>query len=259
MILCLDIQILPHMHNFLELLIEHCTSDDILDVAQLLNQTCSKFKKESIQCVDKAILPFLKKCQNFLPNSQQLMNENGKQAPHLITEQHAILKIIYGFLFQVVSTQCTQVLLSSTNISSLEHILNTMNKGAQLVPDPLMKKTCVQFFRALVNQWLVAECNLPEITRIQKGFCQFLFKTFLPGMFECLADKDFNEKDAMQYRVVREVAVVLLDIKTNCGNNEFDEFFSELNAPTEVIQRFHQAKSSVEMEMWLNGMMGNKK
>ncbi len=68
MILCIRAKLLPTMPRFLLLLIEHCTTDDIQDVAQLLNQLCIKFGADAIPAIDPALLPFLRKCHELVPS-----------------------------------------------------------------------------------------------------------------------------------------------------------------------------------------------
>ena len=144
-----------------------------------LNQVCFKFRKEVIPTIDWATLPFLQKCQNSLPNDALVFEDMFKAPPHLIIEQHAILKIMFAFLYQIASTECTEVLISPTNASSLELVLRTMGEGAVLVSDPIMKKTCIQFYRELIRQWMSKDCAITEVVRIRSGFAQYASKDFL--------------------------------------------------------------------------------
>eukprot|EP00551_Chaetoceros_affinis_P005912 CAMPEP_0203663810 /NCGR_PEP_ID=MMETSP0090-20130426/1345_1 /ASSEMBLY_ACC=CAM_ASM_001088 /TAXON_ID=426623 /ORGANISM="Chaetoceros affinis, Strain CCMP159" /LENGTH=1077 /DNA_ID=CAMNT_0050526847 /DNA_START=293 /DNA_END=3526 /DNA_ORIENTATION=+ len=255
MILCLGEKVLPSIPNFLELLIEHCNNDDILYVSQLLNQLCFKFRNKAIPTIDGTTLPFLKKCQNSLPNDAQVFEDMFKAPPHLMTEQHAILKIMFAFLHQIVSTLCTEVLISSTNVSSLELILRTMGEGAVLVSDPVMKKTCIQFFRELITQWMSKDCTVAEVVRIRSGFAQYVLKIFLPKMVNYFVGAEFNIQDANQYRVMREVVAGLADIKSRCSNEEFEEFISSCNVPTEIAGGLRQAQTPADMEACLKGII----
>ncbi len=258
MILCLGDLVLSYLQSFLELLIQHCTSEDILDVAQLLNQTCFKFRDQAINIIDKCMLPFLEKCQVCISNL--LLNVGDKDPPpHLLTEKLMVLKILYAFLHQIVSTQCTEVLLSSRNFASLEDILRTMGEGATSIPDPVMKKTCVQFFRELIRQWLSGDCKETEILRIQNGFKQYILSNFLPGMLICFTRTDFDVNDAMQYRVVREVAVIMSDVKSACNEAEFKEFLVGYNASNGLASSFYQAETASAMEKCLKGLIKSMK
>ena len=142
MILCLGPQVLPSMPPFLDLLITHCTNQDVLDVSHLLNQLCSKFKGRAIDAVDPAVSPFLRKCYSLMPTFDEVV-DHGDIPPHLLTEQLSIKKISYAFLQHVATYQVTQVLLSSNNIGSIEQVLQYMSEGALNVQEPILKKTCI--------------------------------------------------------------------------------------------------------------------
>jgi exportin-T len=66
LIQCLEDKVLPSMPRLLYLLIAHCTTEDVLDVAQLFNQLCIKFKANAIPAMDAALLPFLQKCHALI-------------------------------------------------------------------------------------------------------------------------------------------------------------------------------------------------
>ena len=154
---CIEEQVLPFMPRLLFLLISNCTADDILDTSQVINQLCIKFKSNAAAAIDASLLPFLKKCTYL---STMIVNESSAAnsdvvAPHLLTEKLSVQKLSYSVLQHVVVYRATAILLSSSNISSLEAILQTMSDGAINVVDPVMKKSCLVFFRELLDQWIV--------------------------------------------------------------------------------------------------------
>ena len=59
----------------------------------------------------------------------------------------------YIVLHHLVLHRATPVLLSPTNDGSLENILQTMSHAAIHVEDASVKRTCIRFFRELVEQW----------------------------------------------------------------------------------------------------------
>jgi hypothetical protein len=50
--------------------IEHCTAEDILDVAQLLNRLCIQCKGNAVPAMDAALLPFLRKYRSLVATIQ---------------------------------------------------------------------------------------------------------------------------------------------------------------------------------------------
>eukprot|EP00957_Ditylum_brightwellii_P141833 10806316-Ditylum_brightwellii.AAC.1 len=171
MIQCLKEGVLPSMPSFLALLIEHCNAEDVLDVSQLLNQLCAKFGPIAVPALDAAALPFLRKCHSLVTTISSSRNHHNDESscndsnngnggdgaavpPHLLIEQLVIKKLTFLFLQNVVSHGATSLLLSSSNIQSLEDVLNTMNDGATSeIHDAVVKKSCVVFFRDLIDQW----------------------------------------------------------------------------------------------------------
>jgi hypothetical protein len=50
------------MPSFFTLLLSHCKlEEEVLEVLQLINQLCIKFKDKAVVAVDAAMIPFLRK------------------------------------------------------------------------------------------------------------------------------------------------------------------------------------------------------
>ena len=259
MILCIGPRVLPPMPPFLDLLITHCTNQDVLDVSHLLNQLCSKFKEEAIGAVDAAVSPFLRKCYSLMPTFDEVVGQDDIP-PHLLTEQLSIKKISYAVLEHVATYKVTPVLLSSNNLGSIEQILQYMSEGAVNVQDPTMKKTCITFFRELVDQW-AADGSIPnEHIAIQRGFNQFISETIVPGLTKSILDPSFNENDAMQARNVTQVAKLLSVLREKRGDTEYEQIFignvlARLQCPGEIITAFRGARNDKEIEKILREML----
>ena len=258
MILCIGPRVLPPMPTFLDLLITHCTNQDVLDVSHLLNQLCSKFKEEAIGAVDATVSPFLRKCYSLMPTFDEVVQ--GDIPPHLLTEQLSIKKISYAVLEHVATYKVTPVLLSSNNLGSIEQVLQYMSEGALNVQDPTMKKTCITFFRELVDQW-AADGSIPnEHIAVQRGFNQFIGETIVPGLIKAILDPSFNENDAMQARNVTQVAKLLSVLREKRGDSEYEQIFignvlARLQCPSEIITAFRGAREDKEIEKILREML----
>jgi len=259
MILCIGPRVLPPMPPFLDLLITHCTNQDILDVSHLLNQLCSKFKEEAIGAVDAAVSPFLRKCYSLMPTFDEVVCQ-GDIPPHLLTEQLSVKKISYAFLQHVATYKVTPVLLSNNNIGSIEQVLQYMSEGAMSVQDPTLKKTCVIFFRELVDQW-AADGSIPtEHAAVQRGFNQFIGETIVPGLVKSILDPSFNENDAMQARNVTQVAKLLSVLREKRDDSEYEQVFisnvlARLQCPSEAVIAFRGARDDKEIEKALRDML----
>ncbi|KAG7348477.1 hypothetical protein IV203_017182 [Nitzschia inconspicua] len=224
---CLEEKILPTIPRLLFVLINNCTSEDILDVAQLMNQVCIKFRADAVPPLDASLLPFLQKC---LYLSTKVVNEashtdsqvDDDNAPHLRTEQLSIQKLSYVVLQHIVVHHAAAMLLSPTNISSLEAILHTMSDGAIQVEDPVMKKSCLVFFRELMDQWIVINgetypevCTAEPSNNIVMGLVNFFCDTLLPGMLQVFLSTTipFMIDDANSFRCLAEFSGMLEILK----------------------------------------------
>lgn len=221
MILCVGKNIIPIMPKFLHLLIAHCTSDDLLFVSQIFNQLCMKFKDEAPPAIDAALLPFLQKCQSLAPAQDEVAGRSESVPPHLRTEQLSVQKLAFTVLQHIATHKATEVLLSPTNSGHFEIVLKTMSDGAIYLDDPVVKKTCIRFFRELVNQWA-------RPSRIDDGcrlcFLTFVCQTLIPGVFLSLLSRSFNERDANYARVVSEFGHTLFALKSK---SETDDLYQQ--------------------------------
>ena len=209
LIQCIEEQVLPFMPRLLFLLISHCSAEDILDVSQLINQLCIRFKSNAARAIDGDLVPFLTKCtylSNMIVDESAAGAESGVVAPHLLTEMLTVQKLSYSVLQHVVVYRVTAILLSPTNVSSLEAILKTMSDGAISVADPIMKKSCLVFFRELLDQWIMdsngTDKEFPDVVppeNIVQGFVGYVCDTVVPGMLDLVFSDAFDADDANNF------------------------------------------------------------
>ena len=271
MILSLGEGILSRIPEFLHGLLSNCTlEDDVMDISQLINQLCIKFKEKAVHAIDSSLLLFLQKVL-ALSESSVLPSENGEPTPpHVLTEQLSIRKQAFSSLQHIATHNASAVLFSDNNVGSIVDILRLMSDGATAIPEPVMKKTCTVFFGELTRAW-GQECQTAPVN-VKDGYFDFIYEVFLPAMLRCVLDASFNVKDAMQYRVLAEFGVVLSLLKQSYrGGAEFNSRMAELirngninskgppsNASPDVIATgFQNASSEKDMEMclkaWKNG------
>ena len=215
MIQCVGRNVLPAAAKFLPVLVAHCESDDILFVSQVFNQLCIKFKREAVPVIDGSLLPFLHKCSSLVPTQDEVAPGGPDSVPpHLRTEQLAVQKLAFTVLQHIVTHEVTAVLVSPSNAASLETILKTMSEGAISVPDPVIRRTCIRFFRELVVQWGASNSGVVDSV-YRAGFLSFVCQSFVPGVFQSMMmSPSFDEQDANQARVVAEFAHVLFAVKS---------------------------------------------
>ena len=229
-------KVLNPIPEFLALLIQHCNSEDILFVSQLFNQLCIKFKANACSAIDAALLPFLRKCQSMAPSTHATttnatIRSHGESStlnvqnhspssstvetpPHFLVEKLSIQKLGFSVLHHVAVHKATAILTSSTNASSLEAIFNTVKDGAVVVQDPVIKKTCLRFFRELLIQWS-SDAAAPQ--GYQSGLDVFISQSLIPGVWLSMVDPAFDERDAQQSRIVTEFAYILLSAQRKHG------------------------------------------
>jgi exportin-T len=276
LIQCLEAQTLPFMPRLLSLLISHCNTEDILDVCQLMNQLCIKFKSNAAAAIDGSLLPFLQKCtylsQSIVSNSSAPTTQNDIMAPHLLTEKLSVQKLSYSVLQHVVVHRATATLLSPTNVSSLEYILETMGEGAIFVEDPVMKKSCLVFFGELLDQWIKgSNGTCKEATTevppddIVHGFIRYFCDILVPGMLQAFLAKDnrFNPDDASNFRCIGEFSGMLEIVKNHLPDVYHQQIMASkiaVHASTSksLMEAFCLASSKKDFETCFKALIENK-
>ena len=264
MILCLGEGILPVMPSFFSLLLSHCAlEEDVLDISQLMNQLCIKFKENAATALDAPLLPFLQHVLAIQIGTSGMDNggsDNGiSPPPHMITEQLSVRKQAFATLQHIVIHNVSIVLYSETNVNSLGDILQLMNDGAISVPDPVMNKTCAQFFCELISQW-GRDHSTQHV--VSNAFFDFVYGTFVPGIICRSLDRTFNVKDALYCRVLAEFSRALWLLKQSYrGNSEFHSRVIDMlvisgdasgrKGSQKIANGFQNAMSGKDIEMTL--------
>ena len=267
MILCLGEGILPKIPEFLDAFVSNCTlEDDVLDVSQLFNQLCIKFKEKATPAIDSYLLPYLQKVLALQLSESSVVPNDSTVAPppHVVTEQLSIRKQAFSTLQHIATHNASALFYSEKNVGSFGDILRLMSDGAIVVPEPVIKKTCTMFFGDLTRAW--GHDSFPVPVHVTNGYFDFVYEVFVPGMLDCILDTPFKVKDALQYRVLAEFGVVLSLLKQSYrGNTEFNSRIGELiknanlnmtgpasNAcPNIIAIGFQNASSEKNMEMCL--------
>ena len=222
MIICIGENVLVTMPHFLQYFVQWSTCDDVQFVAQIMNQLCIKFKEKAIPAIDAAVLPFLEKCQSLVPTLQNSTHDIADVVlpPHLETEQLAIRKLSYIVLQHIVTYQVAGVLFTTINVGHLESILRLMFDGVINVADPIVKKTCLRFFRALIEQMKTIPKTTFELpTRYENGILVFVGENVIPDVFQLLATSSNRRQyvnDANGARVTAELGQLMNTFRTAC-------------------------------------------
>jgi exportin-T len=270
MIQCIGNNVLPPMPRFLSLLVENCTSEDILDVAQLYNQLCIRFKQDAAPVLDQGLLPFLEKCRSLMPSTSEVVasgsNGNNPQyiPPHLRTEQLSIQKLAFIVLHHIVMYRVTDVLISPTNANHLTQLLQTMSEGAIHVEDASVKKTCLSFFRELLVQWLEADSSHATTRSTSMNavlLVQFVSDVLVPSMFRCfLLDPAFQADDALQSRNIVEFAQILSVLRRTPSSlevysNAVSSTLGGLGCPQQLSEAFLKVSSAEDISSQLRELI----
>mmetsp|Transcript_1749 Transcript_1749/g.3879 ORF Transcript_1749/g.3879 Transcript_1749/m.3879 type:complete len:1001 (-) Transcript_1749:62-3064(-) len=270
MILCLEDKILPSMPRIMSLVITHCTSEDILDVAQLFNQLCIKYKSNAVPVLDAGLLPFLQKCQTLSTISTAAPTSGDGVAPHLRTEQLSIHKLTYASMQHVAAYRVEAIFFTPTNSASFESILNSMQDGAIHAEDPLMKKTCIVFFKDLLENWMLSNGNgasnggsvvvthPPQV--VVEGYVRFITNSLISGVVASFLEEKFNCDDANQWRSVSEFAAILQVLRERLPDLYLQEvliakFTNTFRFSPAVVENFRLVTNRKQMETALKTMI----
>ena len=271
MILCLNRdKVLVLLPQFLHTLIGNCTAEDVINVSQLLNQICTKYKRDGATNIDGAFTPFIQKCQSLIhslqeeiPNPAQHHADKyeNKHAPqilsHIEIETLSIRKLIYSLIHHIVSNHISYVLLSPSNLPNLEDILKLLHAGAIEVKDSGIMKSSIICFKELMVEWgnddvmkngdfVNLGCKPDQYRVVQNGLIFFIFQQVLPGLMKCILNPSFRVTDAMNARNLNEIALLILKVKQLHGLNDFENYFISqtlvnLNCPNAILVNFREA------------------
>jgi hypothetical protein len=78
-------------------------------------------------------------------------------------------------------------------------------------PDPVMKKTCTQFFCKLINRWGGCQSLVP--LTVSNGFINIPYIVLVPCMLTSALDPTFNVKDALNCRILHEFGRTLCAVE----------------------------------------------
>ena len=246
MIQCIGHKILEYVPRCLEVFITHCTSEDVVDVAQMFNQLCIKFQQDAVAAMDRALLPFLHKCHALVSTVGETSIGDAMIPPHVRTEQLSIQKLTFVVLQHIVTNRATAIFLSPTNAPRLESILQIMMDGAISVEDAIMKKTCILFFHELIKQW----GHNGNGSIIQQGFLSYIGTTFIPSMIQCIVGMD--DQDALSVRCIMEFFTVCWSFRI-ARPDLLSQAFSA--CPTSIVARVQVASTKQELEISLKEMI----
>jgi len=256
MALCLKSKVLPLTPEFLKLEIENCTQEDFIDAAQIMNQCCMKFKQNASPALDEALLPFLKKSHGLIPTGG-----NGETLPQLKAEQLSIKKHIFNVLYQIVANGAADLLVSPQNSGSLKDIFQIMSEGAISTEVPTTTKTCISFFRLLLEQW---DQKINLVNSMEGEFLCHLYEVLIPGILENISKPCFDVKDAMQARILHEFAQLLLSVKNTRGVDEFNQAvlrttFHSRGCPVNILEGYQAAMEAKQMRLCLEETLSTLK
>jgi exportin-T len=247
MVQCIGRKVLACTQNYLDLQITHCCSEDFQIAAQIMMQCCIKFKEEAAPILDVALLPFLRKCHSLLSE-----NEIGEVPPHRRIEQDLIQKSSFVVIQHIVTNKAAAVLYSSRNRGNFQNILHTMKDGALKSDNPLIQKTCLQFFREFLLHLMPEMYTTTNEANVQ--FANFLYEQLCPAWLQFIQSPFFDEMDAMQLRNLSEFSQILWDLKSIRGDDEFHRFLASLEnciMSGSILNSLKAVTSGKEIELCL--------
>lgn len=220
MILMVGKATIPTGRHFLRLLITNCTNDDLLLVAQLMNQY-AKFKEDAGLVLESELIPFIQRC-DALARSESLEDDNDDDnvgsantgcLSHTAVEELRVRKLAYTVVQTIVCQQATAVLVSEGNVAHLPFLLETMCNGAVFASDPLVQRTCLKFFKDIAMQFN-GSCNMIS-NDVKLMVLTFICQTVVPKALEMLSGLGSKLlKDATTARLIQEVAEILTILRS---------------------------------------------
>jgi hypothetical protein len=138
-----------------------------------------------------------------------------------------------------------------------------MRDGAVL-QDAVVKKSCLRFFKELTIQWLDKTSCPQGVSRIRVGFVNFVVQDLIPNVLKTMVAASFDHNDAMQYRSLREMSHILLNVKDSVDTDEFKQevvakSLMPLRCPVSIATDIEDASDAQTIEVCLKDMLSKIK
>ncbi|KAI9905990.1 hypothetical protein PsorP6_014290 [Peronosclerospora sorghi] len=144
---------LAHVPSMLETLLLRCTTQDVVEVVQLVDQLILKYKHALGAFLDSTFLPFVQHVCALMPPRAPTRSETTiKDAAQL--ERDATLKYLLTFVLHVVTHGLDRVLLSARNGGHVDNILLLVLEGCAAVADASCNRIGFAIGRVLVERWM---------------------------------------------------------------------------------------------------------
>ena len=245
LVVCLGGALSPYLRPMLSPLMVHCDSADVIEVVQLANQLCLAFQDRMLPALDPNLVPFLRRVFELMPPPA-----GGElSAPHEATERASVQRLYFLFLNHIVSNKLAPVLVSPTNASHFEQVLNSIVQGLVEGPEPAIMKSCLAIITLLVQQWqLGAEGDVDLAVRL--AFHDFVVRKVLPAAVASLRTPSFDARDANSNRYAAEIASLLFGLASARGPELVrvlvDEVLPPLALPPSAVQGLAAALSAAQ-------------
>jgi exportin-T len=216
MILCTGKATLPSGRHFLRLLIDHCTSEDILLVAQLINQY-AKFRTDAEIVLESELVPFLLKCNSLAQSEARAAGADGSTVSlsHEAVEEQRVRKLAYTVLQTIVAYDATIILVSEANIVHLPFFLETMCNGALLVTDVSTQKTCLKFFKDLTSQLTTPQNGSVIGGDVALTVLAYVCQVLVPKTIQMFVGFRSKLQDAATAKLITEVSVIISTLRSH--------------------------------------------
>ncbi|GMH53834.1 hypothetical protein TrRE_jg3320, partial [Triparma retinervis] len=178
-------------------LVRNCERD-VVEVVQLMNQLLIRFGGRMASCMEKAVLPFMVRCEKLAP-----VDGSREQVE---AEARGLHKIQILFLQHLVSNGCGGVLFSKDVAPGLEGILDLVARGMEIKEGA---RSCVIFMRKLCEE--VGGGGAGE--GVEGAFWDFVFNRSLVHLWRAMMGKGFSAKDAQCLRTLAEGARLMVVVR----------------------------------------------
>jgi hypothetical protein len=154
------------------------------------------------------------------------------------------------------------VLLSPTNAPHFQTMLQIVSDGAVRVTDPVVRKTCLRFFRELLEQFSQQSTNTINIDDYRRGLFVFVSQSLVPGVFSSLLSHPWNPKDANQASMIAEFGRLLSAVKAFSQSDEsYRQFVTGMSSivpssmPPPDWEAFQNVSNSEGIEAFLHEVL----
>jgi hypothetical protein len=184
MVVCLGPSVMiPMVPRLMEILLFNANAIQTIDFISLINQFASYYKAAMAETMNQQFLPIVNKIMQLVMQGEAVTAQSEEER-----ERTDLKRAYFSFIWTVSSSDLIGVLVSDTNMSSFDNVIQTIMQGCVAYADLNVVKTSFQILKLMVDSFM-GQNPLP-------GFVDFVYGQVVKAVFEVALAPAFSLNDA---------------------------------------------------------------